>query len=242
MDTAGDDDLTPVSQTRQAFGLLTSSDDGNLEASLLSLGRRVREIAPDCVALSLSLWQRGLTFTLVADDRTSALMDAMQYLDGGPCVDAVTTTSPVRTELETAGIVDEERWRLFAQAGKQLGIATTLSLPVLEDDSVVAGVNLYGATAGAFDNAHEDLARVCGAWAEGAVTNADLDFDSRVRAAATPDRLLDQHEVDLAAGVVAGLLEVGPGEAVDRMRRAATRAGVSESEFARFVLDSQSSG
>lgn len=228
--------LKPVPQTAEAFELLRALGDPQVAGSMVELGRRVREVAPDTRALSLSLTESGLTFTLVADQPEGMLMDAVQYLDGGPCVDTLDDQQVRATDLATDAL-DEARWALFDEAGRRLGIVTSLSLPVLEDDRVVAGVNLYGTARDAFDGRHEELARRCGAWAGGAVTNADLDFDSRLRAAAAPDRILDRRDLDLAAGLVSELQGIEPMEAVRRIRSAASRAGISEAELARFVLD-----
>ncbi len=158
----------------------------------------------------------------------------MQYLDGGPCVRAVdeheiTTTS----ELPT----DEGRWQLFAQAERITGISSTLSLPVIRDGRTIGGVNLYAATNDGFDGRHEQLAEACGAWADGAITNADLAFNSRVRAATAPDRLADRGDLDVAVGVVAEHQNLDLAEARTRIHSAATRASVSDAEFARFILD-----
>ena len=68
---------------------------------------------------------------------------------------------------------------------------------------VVGGVNLYASTPDAFDGHHDEVAEACGAWAEGAVTNADLSFSSRIRASAAPERLRDRGVVDVATGFVA---------------------------------------
>jgi GAF domain-containing protein len=197
------------------------------------MSRRVREIAPECVALSLSIVDGDLTFTVAADRPGASLLDAVQYLDGGPCMDAVQG----RHLATTADLpMDEGVWQMFARGEALAGVSSTLSLPILDDDHVVGGVNLYGATSTAFDGHHQELAQACGAWAEGAVTNADLGFRSRVRAAATPGRLSDSNDVDLARGVVANVSKLNPDEAGRRIARAATQAGVSEAEFARFLI------
>lgn len=235
-----DDDvvLRPVPQTEEAFGALRAYADDRLHQQLEAMGRKVRGIAPGCVALSLSLIDSGLTFTLAADSEVSALMDAVQYLDGGPCVTAMGSEETLSTTVEPKEpTTDEALWQLFGQAARHAGIASTLSFPVLEGETVVAGINLYGESLATFDGRHQELAHACGAWWEGAVTNADLGFASRVRAAATPQRLLERHDVDIAAGLVAVAQDVAASEALSRIASAATRAGVTEVEFARFLLD-----
>jgi hypothetical protein len=228
------DALTPVAQSKLAFDWLRASGNPDLESSLMTMGQRVRSIAPDCVALSLTAAQGDLTFTLMTDRAGAALLDAMQYLDGGPCVSAVD-----ERELKTTSDLptDEGRWQMFARAEALTGVSSTLSLPVQRGGRVVGGVNLYGSTSDAFDGHHDELARVCGAWAAGAVTNSDLGFTSRVRAAAAPDRLQDHRDIDIAVGVVAEHQGVDVEEAGTRIRQAAARAGVQEVEFARFLLD-----
>jgi GAF domain-containing protein len=231
-------DLRPIAQTEEAFGLLDGDEGRRLEKSVLHIGRRVREISPSCIAVSVSVVESALTFTVVASNKVGTYMDAMQYLDGGPCLDSAEEGELLASHAPT----DESRWFMFAKAGRHLGIESTLSLPVLEDGNVVATVNLYGETSDAFDGRHEELASVCGAWASNAVTNADLGFTSAVQAAAAPDRLMSHRDLDLAAGVVSVARHLDLEEARSRISRAARLAGVSSPEFARFVLDSHNAG
>lgn len=232
------EELRPIAQTQEAFAMLEGDEGERLERSVLHIGQRVREISPSCIAVSLSVVESALTFTVVANNKVGTYMDAMQYLDGGPCLDSAEDGELLASRAPT----DEDRWCMFAKGGRHLGIESTLSLPVLEDDSVVATVNLYGDTSDAFDGRHENLAAVCGAWASNAVTNADLDFNSAVRAAAAPDRLMAHRDLDLAAGVVSTARHLDLEEARSRISRAARLAGVSSPEFARFVLESHNAG
>jgi GAF domain-containing protein len=233
-DETEDVDLSPVRDSREAFDWLGAFGNDEIEQSVVRMSKHVREIVPECLALSLTLADGGLTFTMVSDRPGVGLLDAMQYLDGGPCISAVLNE---RIEATNDLPTDEGRWQLFAQAEAATGIASTLSLPVMRDGRAVGGVNLYGATSDCFDGSHEALAGICGAWAQGAVTNADLDFTSRVRAAATVDRLHDLGRIDVATGLVAEHQEIDLVESRSRIREAAARAGVSEAEFASFILD-----
>ena len=225
--------LGPVPETREAFEWLGRFGDGHVEESLMRMSRRVREIAPECVAMSLSVVDGDLTFTMQTDRPGASLLDAVQYLDGGPCLEAIEGR---RVETTTDLPLDEGRWQMFARAEAIAGISSTLSLPILREGHVVGGVNLYGATSDAFDGHHQEIADACGAWSAGAVTNADLRFRSRVRAGAAPGRLSDRTDVDLASGLVAQIRGLDLEEARRRIASAATQADVSEAEFARFLL------
>ncbi len=228
--------MRPIEATEEAFALLRDFDDDRVERSLLFIAEQVRAIAPGCVALSLSLLDSELTFTLAAEGSLAATLDAVQYLDGGPCVEALHRTEPLATEAGSAPSLDEERWQMFSRASAHLGVASTLSLPILDEGSVVAGANLYAEAPDTFDGHHAALGQACGAWADDAVTNADLSFQTRVRAAVTPDRLLEQKDVDLASGILAAAYGLRVREAASRLASAAARAGVSDTEFARFLL------
>src|SRR5215213_9073900 len=78
------------------------------------MGRRAQRIVPECVGLSLALFEDGLTFTLAASDEEIAALDAVQYLDGGPCVVAAHDSETI--EADPGDLVDEERWRMYAAA------------------------------------------------------------------------------------------------------------------------------
>ena len=232
-----DDELRPVAESREAFDWLASyGRDRQLETSVLEMGRRVRETVPDCFALSLGLVREGVTFTLVSESREAALLDAVQYLDGGPCEAAITDGRIIATEELAPD--DEQDWQLFAQGWSVAGVSSTLSLPVMRADRTVGSVNLYASTPNAFDGHHAELAEACGAWAQGAVTNADLSFTSRVRAAAAPSQLRERSSVQAAAGFLAAKKVLDVETAAARIRDAASRAGVREADVARFVLDS----
>ena len=73
----------------------------------------------------------------------------------------------------------------------------------------------------------------------GVVTNADLTFTSRLRAAAAPTRLRDNAFFDAATGFVAAHQDIDTETAATKIRDAAVRAGVTPSDVARFLLNSK---
>jgi hypothetical protein len=224
--------MEPVPETAAALSSMTP--DGAVRSELDEMISRVRAIVPECVGLSLSLVEEDMTFTYVASGSSIAELDALQFLAGGPCVAAVDGDRP---RLWADGKpLDEERWPLFALGNAVEGVGSTLSLPFLRDGQVSANLNLYASTADAFDRRVDELADALGAWREGAVANADLSFSSRLRAAVTPDRLVDSDRVDLAVGILA--LEAGIDATVarDRLGDAAARAGIPAEQLARVVL------
>lgn len=177
----------------------------------------------------------GVTFTLVATATEIAVLDAVQYLAGGPCVEGVKAERVLA--YDQAELASEQDWQLFAQATNGMSVMSTLTLPVLADDAVVGSVNLYGATAEAFDGHHEAIAKIFGAWAPGAVTNADLSFRTRATAEQAPQILRDEVDLTRAWTVVAAREGIDLETARTRLAEAAARAGASQMQLARILIE-----
>jgi len=224
--------MEPIEESREALHALRT-EGVRLEADLRVMAREAQRIVPECVGLSLADLRGGLTFTLVATSRQIATLDAVQYLDGGPCVDAV---HQERIEHVTpSDLTAEKRWSMFALTTAAHGIASTLTLPILDGSTVVGSVNLYASTTDAFEGHHDELANALGASALGAVTNADLSFTTRLESQRAPAHLSDSDDVNIAIGIIAARHGVDVGTAGERLRLAAARAGITDAQAARAV-------
>ena len=115
-------------------------------------------------------------------------------------------------------------------------IVSTLTLPIVKDDRIAGAVNLYGASRQAFTGHHEPLAEIFGAWAPGAVTNADLSFSTRRDAEEAPRRLRNESTVGRAAHIVAEFEGVRWGPRFVGSARPPQRAGISEEQLAEAVI------
>jgi GAF domain-containing protein len=229
--------VEPVPETKRALEHL-SRTDSDLRQRLGGMADRVRDVVPECVGMSVAILDEALTFTLVATGEEIASLDALQYLGGGPCVDAVETG--VAGAWRRADLLDEHQWQLFALGEAAAGVRSTLSLPITDGRRVVVGLNLYAATDDAFEGHHDELAAALGAWAPGVVTNADLSFRTRAEATQAPGRIEDRDDVDRAIGVLAGRSGIDTNTAERRLREAAERAGVEVAAVARLILESGS--
>jgi len=225
--------VEPLPETLKAFAELARHGSTDLVVVVLAMGRQVQDIVPECVGLSLALFDEGLTFTLVASAEQIAGLDAVQYLDGGPCVAAAHNDETV--EANVGDLVDEDRWMLFARASAAAGVASSLTLPIVGGGQVRGSVNLYAATENAFAGHHEELAAALGASAEHAILNADLSFSTRLAAAEAPARVAEQEEIEVALGVIAASQHVDIPTARERLREAAARAGITDVQAARAV-------
>lgn len=228
--------MEPIPETLEAIEELDPYlEDGGLLEQLTRVATMARVVAPEIVGVSVAVQAHDVTFTLVATDDVTAALDGVQYVANGPCVDGLAEEQGVATTAED--LLSEPRWHTFGLASAAAGVRSTLTFPILNDGNVVGTVNIYGGTEGAFTGKHEELATVFGAWAPGAVANADLSFSTRRLAAQAPELLRDQAVVGAAAGIVAAAANVGLGTAEEYLREAARRAGVSVVKLSQAVLD-----
>lgn len=233
---SGTEGLHPIPETDAALTELERfADDASLREELLARAAAVRALVPECIGMSVAVHADRLTFTLVATDAEVAAHDAAQYASGGPCVDAALSNEVRACTAED--LLDEERWRLFAQSAAARGVRSTLTLPLRSDGEVVGSINLYAATPHAFDGQHDEVAEVFGAWPVEAVTNADLGFLTRRAAGLAPAVARDQVVLSLAVGLVAERARIDLEEARRRLRDAAARAGVDEAAFAVYLIE-----
>ena len=212
-------------QSREALDEYVTASIDDMEGLLRVIeGWAVRSV-PDCVALSVTLLDEDLTFTLVDRAATGEPRHDETRHDGtgdpGP--------GPPSGEVHP---LDELDWADTARERAFGAIASTVSLPVVEHGRAVLNIDLYASTAYAFRDRIDGLVEALGAWQAGAVTNADLGFETLRRAQQAPERLREQRLVDVAVGLVAARMAVTTDLAAVMLREAAERAGVSESEAA----------
>ncbi len=226
--------MEPIAETEAAIQEYLEADESDLDRTLREMANAVRRIVPACIGLSLTLVREQLTFTLVASDEPSAVIDAAQYLDGGPCVRDDTDAGVREVSMDEA--LDEGRWTLYARTSAAQGVATSLSLAVVEGEEVVGGINLYAALPDAFAGHHDQLAAALGASARTAVADADLSFLTRRMAQQAPTLLRESRDVEVAVGLLAARYGESVEEAQERLRIAAGRATVPVATVARVLV------
>jgi len=200
-------------QSREALDEYVTTAVEDVEVLLRVIeGWAVRTV-PECVALSVTLLDDDLTFTLVDDAATTLAAEE----DAGTPDDG--TGEP--------HALDETEWAEMARERAFAGILSTVSLPVVEQGRAVLTIDLYASTAHAFHDRIDGLVDALGGWQAGAVTNADLGFETLRRAEEAPERLREQRVLDVAVGVVAARLGLTTADAHDLLTRAAERAGIS---------------
>lgn len=227
--------MEPIDQTVELAAELSDPDLGvDLLEHLQTTADRVQEVVPDVVGLSIAWNNHGVTFTLAATDEEIATLDAIQYLTGGPCVEAADREHG--RGWTSHDVLNEDSWQTFAQATAARAVRSTLTFPLVHEGVVVGTANLYAASDHAFDGHHDRLALILGASTSGVVRNADLAFSTRRTAEESLSRLEDHDVIAHAVGMLAGALDLSTDQAHAHLHDAADRAGVTPLQLAHAVL------
>jgi hypothetical protein len=217
-----------VQRLEEAVGLPPVSS-AQLEAAI----GRIMRLVPDLVGMSVTLFHQQIPFTVTATSLQARQLDATQYLFDGPCVHAARSGETT----QVPDVLDEQRWRQYAQLAALRGVHSSLSVPLMAAGRVQGAVNLYAASPTSFDD-RADLVSVVFSGRPGQTTlNADLGFTTRVTASELP---VNQERLrDLNLGI--GLLMQNNGwdaeEAESHLRRAADLAGCEVTQFARSLVE-----
>lgn len=227
--------MEPLPQTAEALRELARQGEPSLGIELFAIAEKLRPLVPELVGLSLAATEDGVVLTLASSDEELAALDAVQYLDGGPCVTGVEDGEIF--DVSVSGLLDEGRWQLYAQASAAVGVASSLSLPIMDarGERVIGGANLYASSPNAFAGRHEEIARAIGSEARLAVGNADLRFATREAAREAPRKVRESGDVNVALGIIAASQGISITEAQMRLSEAAARAGISEAQAARAI-------
>lgn len=209
-------------------------DDFDLMAHLQGIADEVQVVVPDCVGLSIAWTDRDVVFTLVSSDEEIAVLDALQYLGGGPCVEAVERGEGVH--WSGADPLNEDVWREFTQATAAHGVKSTLTLPLTTSGQIVGTANLYAASDNAFEGHAQVLADILGGSAADIVRNADLSFTTLAAAEAAPEALRSADVFDQAVGLLIGGLGVDPDAAKQRLVNAAAKTRLSPLHLAQALV------
>lgn len=225
-------DLIPESIRALQELVSTEDDAGVLVSALEQTADAVVDAVPLCVGMSVTFVQDGRSVTFLATATGVAVLDAVQFLDGGPCEDSLAR----HEELLVEDLLSEERWALFARAAAVTGVSSTLSMPLRSAGTVVGGVNLYASSSDAFDDRYREVAGIFGATASEVVRNADLSMSVRARAERAEADLHDQAVVDQAVGVLVAQRGIAVPSAQALLTDAAARAGTTEVQVAALLV------
>jgi hypothetical protein len=181
--------------------------------------------------------------TFGSSSELSRRLDELQFTFGeGPCMDAVGQSRPILV----ADLRDpqEQRWPAYAGAVLESGVRAVFAFPVEVASSYVGALDLFRNTPGPLTDA--GLAGGLLAAELAALPLLDLmasDLDPAPSGDSEDESVLDQLaslarvEVYQATGMLMGQLDVGPAEALVRLRAHAFANGLTASDVAWAIVE-----
>lgn len=162
--------MDPLPEVRAGLDRLSSAlEEGTSLAGYLDGVAKVAEaIIPSCVGVSITIIPDGDPFTITATTPDATALDAVQNLDGGPCLEALETEELLGVD----DLLDEGGSSCFGAAAASAEVRSSLSFPIRDIDGLISGgMNLYASDPHAFQGrerlrAREDIDRGVGALAE----------------------------------------------------------------------------
>jgi len=224
--------MEPVPEVRGSAWRLAELTGFDVLAELDALAELSLALVPSCVRVSLTVVVDGEPFTLTSTTPPAAVLDAVQYLDHGPCVETARTGEV----SAVPDVLDERRWQSYAAAAASVGVRSSLSLPMSGPDGRTTGaVNIYASDPDAFADTAVIFAAALEVPVNHLVTNADLSFHTREYARELPARLAAMEDEDVVVGMLVGLHGWAVEHARTRLREAAARAGVPVGQVAKVL-------
>jgi len=168
-----------------------------------------------------TLTETPLRHRLGSSDELAELLETVQFTVGeGPCVQAAATGNPVI--VEDLHVEADARWPGFADLAAQRlgGIGAVFGFALGVDGVTFGSVNLYSRTRRAL--APAEIAEISQAVtiAAASLLASPQSFTDPIadEAMAAPAAAYPWPAMHLAIGIIAGLLDIAPSEALARMR------------------------
>ncbi len=223
----------------------TRADDGELLA-LLAAGGDLRSFLGDLVHLAarqvqhaeacgLTLTRDGSGVTVASTGPLADRADERQYEVGvGPCLEAMRTGSVVRVgDMST-----EERWAPYPARAAQLGVRSSLSLPLVVEGHSSGALNLYATQPEGFGPDDETTGARWAMQAAGALAVALRIADSDSRAESLLGGLDTRATIGQAVGLLMAQERCTAEQAFDLLRIASQRRNVKLRDIAAGVVSS----
>src|SRR3954470_23958386 len=203
-----------------------------LDGTLGLVCQRAVVLVPGAEHAAISRGRHGRFETVGSTSQVPLLVDQIQYeLRSGPCVDAA-----IQEEIyRTGSLPTDQRWPEFGRrAHAEEGICSMLSVRLfLEDDDLVAALNLYSTAADAFYPSDQTVALLLATHASMAIASARLQEQVQHLERA----LQSNRGIGVAIGVLMNKYKITQQEAFDLLRMASQNSHRKLVDVARDVSE-----
>ncbi len=215
----------------ELLALLASA--GDLSSFLGDLVRLAARQVPRAEACGLTLTRDGTGVTVASTGPLADRADERQYETGtGPCLQSMRSGTVIRVEDMTI----EERWAPYPARAAELGIRSSLSLPLVVDGRRSGALNLYATEPQVFTADDEATAARWAGQATGALAVALRIADSDDRAEALLGGLDTRATIGQAVGLLMAQQRCTADQAFGLLRTASQRSNVKLRDVATALV------
>jgi len=207
--------LSPEQALRELAGIVLT--DSSYDAVLTRATHVAKRAIPGADDVSVTMQRDGAPTTVASSGKLAEEVDETQYDVGrGPCLDAVRTGESVLV----SDLADDSRWPSYGPRAVGLGIASSLSVPLLVDAQPVGAFNIYSLRTGSFDSdSVRRLATDLAGYAAVVLNNASLYFTAASRADQMAEAMKSRAVIEQAKGILMAQRRCSPDEAFEVLVR-----------------------
>ncbi|WP_448615782.1 GAF and ANTAR domain-containing protein [Modestobacter sp. URMC 112] len=180
-------------------------------------------------ATSITLIRDERSFTAAFDGQLAMDADELQYQRGyGPCLDAGRAGELfVVTDMRT-----EERWPDYARHVAELGVLSSLSVPLPFQGATIGALNNYARTPDAFGVADVQLGQEAAAFVAIAVGNAEAAARATTDVENMRQAMASRSVIEQAKGILMERYKITPEQAFTLLTHASQRNNVKLRDIA----------
>jgi len=188
-----------------------------------------RRALPGSEATSITLIRDERTFTAAFDGQLAMDADELQYQRGyGPCLDAGRAGEVfVVTDMRT-----EPRWPDYARYAAELGVRSSLSVPLPFQGATIGALNNYARTPDAFGEADVQLGEEVAAFVAIAVGNAEAADRASTDVTNMRRAMESRSVIEQAKGILMERYKITAEQAFTLLTHASQRSNVKLREIA----------
>jgi GAF domain-containing protein len=165
---------------------------------------------------SVTLIRNRAAYTAAFTGEPALALDETQYETGyGPCLDAAVSGQT----LVSRDLAAEGRWPAFARTANEVGILSSLSLPLPPMGAVSGALNVYATKPDAFDDDAVQDGRAFADHAAVAIGNANLYTDAAAQARQMREAMEYRAVIEQAKGILMADRRCTADEAFEILRR-----------------------
>jgi len=173
--------------------------DEPLPAILEQVVHIARRVLPVPTQASITLLVDDTPLTVACTDEDALALDERQYAaERGPCLDSAASGALVSIPDMTA----DDRWPQFVTAATELGVRSSLSVPLPVQRNVTGALNFYASELEAFTDETIDLAQTFAGHAAVAAANAHLYETTATLAEQMKTAMATRAVIEQAKGIV----------------------------------------